>query len=357
MSSLNHDTSLILRAPSSQLAQAIVALQYGMLPQEWQKFGDIGREKSLRDMGYHLAYLSEAIAYSMPDLFIDYIAWVKVLFDGLNFSPDAVAKTLKATRSVVREQLNPEMAALVDEYIEAGLLCLDQDPKPAPIFVQDDLPLGGLARDYLAALLQGERQIASQLILDASARGVHVKDIYLHVFQRVQYEVGRLWQTHQISVAQEHFCTFVIQLNMSLLSPQIYIAERKHRRMVATCVGGDLHEIGMRMVTDFFEMEGWDTYYIGANTPTESIVKALAEQRADLLAISATLTVHISEVAELIRRVRASEQSKDVKILVGGYPFNVAETLWQSIGADGCGRDAQQALTVANALVDKQPVR
>jgi methanogenic corrinoid protein MtbC1 len=27
----------------------------------------------------------------------------------------------------------------------------------------------------------------------------------------------------------------------------------------------------MRMVADFMEMEGWDTYYLGANTPTESV--------------------------------------------------------------------------------------
>jgi methanogenic corrinoid protein MtbC1 len=37
--------------------------------------------------------------------------------------------------------------------------------------------------------------------------------------------------------------------------------------------------------------------------------------------------------------------------MVGGYPFNIAPNLWQSVGADGYARDAQQAVTVAESLV------
>ena len=48
--------------------------------------------------------------------------------------------------------------------------------------------------------------------------------------------------------------------------------------MVATCIGGELHEIGIRMVADFFEMEGWDTYYLGANTPADAVVAELSAQ-------------------------------------------------------------------------------
>jgi MerR family transcriptional regulator, light-induced transcriptional regulator len=70
-----------------------------------------------------------------------------------------------------------------------------------------------------------------------------------------------------------------------------------------------------------------------------------------VLGISATITFHVSEVADLITRVRASEAGKHVKILVGGYPFKISETLWQSINADGFGHDAQHAIAVANELI------
>ncbi len=351
MNTLNLQTSQTIRVQSDGLAHAIVARQYGLQPDRWQTFGASGRQKSVRDAGYHLAYLSEAIANDAPALFADYIAWVKALFAGLEFSPDAVAKTLDATQVVMREQLAPEMAMLVDEYIAVGLARLRDAPTAPPLFVSENLPLGGLAKDYLDALLRGERHSASQLILDAVAHGADVRDIYLHVFQRVQYEIGRLWQINRISVAQEHFCTAATQLIMSQLYPYIFRTERVSRRLVATCVGDELHEIGVRMVADFFEMVGWDTYYLGANTPTAGILRALEERHAHVLGISATITFHVSQVADLIAQVRATEVGKHVKILVGGYPFKISETLWQSINADGYGRDAQHAIAVANELV------
>jgi methanogenic corrinoid protein MtbC1 len=351
MNSLNATTSQAISAQSAALAQAIVERQYGLEPGAWQTFGASGRQKSVRDAGYHLAYLSEAIAADEPALFADYIAWVKALFAGLNFSPDVVAKTLDATQVIAHRQLSPEAAALIDEYLAIGIMRLAEAPYAPPLFLNENLPLGGLAKDYLDTLLRGERQTASKLILDAVARGETVKDIYLHVFQRSQYEIGRQWQINQISVAQEHFCSAATQMIMSQLYSHIFSTERANRRMVATCVGSELHEIGMRMVADFFEMAGWDTYYLGANMPVQGVLRALEERRAHVLCISATITYHISEVADLIAQVRAADVGKRVKILVGGYPFRVSENLWKTIGADGYGRDAQRAIDVANQLV------
>jgi methanogenic corrinoid protein MtbC1 len=105
------------------------------------------------------------------------------------------------------------------------------------------------------------------------------------------------------------------------------------------------------MVSDFFEMAGWDTYYMGANTPTESILQTIEAREVDVLGISATMTFHVRVVADLIERVRASELGRDTRILVGGYPFNIAPDLWQQIGADGTAHDAQQAVDLANRLV------
>jgi methanogenic corrinoid protein MtbC1 len=69
-----------------------------------------------------------------------------------------------------------------------------------------------------------------------------------------------------------------------------------------------------------------------------------------VLAISATITFHVSQVAELIAAVRASGAGRGVRILVGGYPFNVAPELWRNVGADGFARNAQDALGAATRL-------
>jgi methylmalonyl-CoA mutase cobalamin-binding domain/chain len=243
------------------------------------------------------------------------------------------------------------MAQVTGEYLEAALRYLSRAPSRLPTVFDPGSALYDLAQRYLAALLRAERHGASRLILDAVERGVAVRDIYLHVFQPAQYEIGRLWQVNEISVAQEHYCTAATQLIMSQLYPYIFATERAGRQLVAACVGGELHEVGIRMVADFFEMEGWDTYYLGANAPAEAILEAVEERRADVLGLSATMTFHVHLVTELIEQVRRSDVGARVKILVGGYPFNAAPELWRQVGADGCAPDAQEAVAVASRLV------
>jgi methanogenic corrinoid protein MtbC1 len=200
--------------------------------------------------------------------------------------------------------------------------------------------------------LQGERHQASKLILEAVDAGAEVKDIYLQVFQPCQREIGRLWQMNLINVAQEHYCSASTQLIMSQLYPYIFATEKIGKKLVATCVSGELHEIGIRMVSDFFEMEGWDTYYLGANTPLESVLKTIADQNPEVLCLSATMTFHVNQVAQIISRIRELEAGQQrLAIMVGGYPFNVAPGLWEKVGADACAGDAQEAVEVANRLL------
>jgi methanogenic corrinoid protein MtbC1 len=349
MGELNERAGQLLDAQRGELSQRIVTRQYALQPETWTPFGDAGREKSVRDAGYHLSYLAEAVTAGDPSLFVDYVCWVKVLFAGLGFPDTVLTKTLQCTRDVLQETLPEELRAIVDECLQAGLARLGQAPSTLPTFIGADSPLAGLAQQYLAALLRGERHSASQLILNAVEDGTSVKDIYLHVFQPSQREIGRLWQMNQVSVAQEHYCTAAAQLIMSQLYPFIFSTHKIGRRLTATCVGRELHEIGVRMVADFFEMEGWDTYYLGANAPTKTILEVIKERQADILAISATITFHMPAVRELIDGVRAS--GAGVKILVGGYPFNAAPGLWRQVGADGYARDAQEAIAVADRLV------
>lgn len=349
---LKSDFSKILTDRQDELAEAIVRQQYQRQNTIWAPFGSVGQQKSLRDAKYHLAYLIEAVDSASPDLFFDYVAWVKVLFSGLGFPESVLHTTLECTYTELAKLMGDEALPLLDTYVEAAIEKLDQTPDSPPLFVNPNLPLGGLAKEYLDALLSSNRNRAVDLIMHAVDSNTPIQDIYLHVFQPVQREVGRLWQTNQISVAQEHYCTAVTQMTMSQLYPHIFGTNRIGKKMVATSVGGELHEVGVRMVADFFEMAGWDTYYLGANTPLSSILSTIEEQSPDVLGISATITYHLPKAEEIIRQVRAQFGDSAPSILVGGYPFLIDNNLWKTIGADGFGRDAQEALDVSHNLLN-----
>jgi methanogenic corrinoid protein MtbC1 len=209
-------------------------------------------------------------------------------------------------------------------------------------------PLSELGARYLDALLRGRKDEAGDFIYSAVQTGTSVPSIYLEVFQPVLREIGRLWQTNEVSVAQEHYCTAVTQLIMGRLSPYLPLAPRNGKRVVVACVGGELHDVGARMVADFFEMEGWDSYFLGANTPASGILSAVAEREADLLAVSATIHYNVDAARKLISEVRASPDTARPWVLVGGRPFLVAPDLWKTVDADAFAVDAKQA-TVAGA--------
>nr|WP_243687075.1 B12-binding domain-containing protein [Methanobacterium formicicum] len=84
-----------------------------------------------------------------------------------------------------------------------------------------------LAKNYMDALLNLRRNEASDMIMKAVEEGTSIKDIYMNVFEASQHEIGRLWQTNQITVAQEHFCTAATQRVMSQLYPHIFSTQKK----------------------------------------------------------------------------------------------------------------------------------
>lgn len=294
-------------------------------------------------------------------LFAYYVAWARAMLAARGIPEKDLAENLVVLRESLAETLPGDLSRIACEYVDFGLEHLGEiedeflQPPPQQPVISDKEPLSDLAAAYLDALLRGRRDEASRLILDAvESRAASVKEVYLHVFLKAQREIGRLWQLNRVSVAQEHYCTAATQLIMSQLYPYIFSTERNGRALVATCVSGELHEIGVRMVSDFFELDGWDTFYLGANTPAPAILQALKERNAGLIVISTTMTFHIRSVGELIEKIRADEQAKNTLIMVGGYPFNIAPDLWREIGADGFSTDAPGAVETANRLMNEK---
>jgi methanogenic corrinoid protein MtbC1 len=333
------------------IAEAVVRRHYDEHLERWEPYGPPGYEKSIRDVTYHLSYLAEALDSGDPSLFLDYLGWAKVLFAQLGFEDQMLVRSLRYLDEVFANSLPEPLQGPVRDYVRTGLEHVRAAPSRLPSELAAKGELAALSRQYLDLLLSRDRRAASRLILEVVEQGTPVEAVYKEVFQPVQREVGRLWQMNEISVAQEHYCTAATQLIMSQLYPYIFGTTRRGRRFLGTCVGGELHEIGVRMVTDFFEMDGWDTLYLGANTPVDGILESLRDEEYDLLGVSATMTYHVDRVESLIQAVRHADLPSQPYILVGGYPFNVSSTLWEHVGADGHASDAEAAIAMANDFV------
>ena len=336
---------------SYAIAEKIVDMHYLQKPDIWNAFGPEGRRISVRDAMYHLPYLTEAVVMNEPRIFSDYIDWVKMLFTSIQLPEDTMADTLQNMKYVLREMLPEALHPVFEPHIEAGLLKMGEKTQTSTSFIDPDTELGRLAKSYMMHLIKGDRRAASELIMSAVDNGISVKEVYLEVFQKTLHEIGRLWLSNQISVGTEHFCTAATQSIMSQLYPKIFSGNHNGLSMVAACVGNELHEIGIRMVADFFEMDGWDTYYLGANTPVSAILSAIEKNQADILGLSASMPYHGGLMKETIDKVKNSTVGKDVRIIIGGNAVNKVKDRWQWFNADGYAPDAQQAIRLAEQLI------
>jgi methanogenic corrinoid protein MtbC1 len=350
------EASRVLRARRDSIAEHVTSLYFWARPRlERRREG--GRRKCTEDNRSHVDYLCEALSFEQPSLLTEYGAWAAELLAHLHIRREELAFNLELLRTTLSQELEGESGALASCYLDAALARIGRAVPGAHAtvgFLSGSGALDVLARDYLARVLRGDRHGACRLVVDDAERGTSVRDIYLLVFQRVLREVGRLWHSNQIGVAQEHYCTACTLFTMSQLYPRIFSEKRNGLRMVAASVAGDLHEIGLRMVSDFFEMEGWDTFCLGANTPISGILQQVAERAPQVLAISATMTFHIHAVADLITATRAAGNAP--RILVGGGAFNSVPGLWKDVGADGYAADAADAVALAAGWCAELPV-
>lgn len=332
------------------LARQLAERHFAKYPELRERYGEIGFTKCLEDAHYHLRYLSEAVRAEEPRLFAEYVNWAKVMLTARNVPESDLLRNLELLRDLLREQGDELLSARAAGIIDYAITQLGSVATPSP-FVSKEAPHGELATSYLQALLRGDRYAANQLIRNAYKSGAaSIKDIYLNVFQQVQYEIGRLWQNNAISVADEHFCTAATQAIMSQFYPDLFALPKNGKTLVMASIGGELHEIGARMVADFFELEGWTTYYYGANTPTQSLISAICDKKPDVVGVSVTMTFHVPVLRDFITAMRSNQGCSDARVIVGGYPFKISADLWSRIGADGFAPDAATAIELASKL-------
>lgn len=336
-----------------ELAQVITDLHFKHHPEPEEQQGKKGRQKFYEDALYHINYLEQAVRVNSNVLFGNYLGWARTMLKERGIPESDLIDNIAYMKEAIHRKLRDDDARKLVEFIDAGLDSLQSHPHREKTFLNSGEPLVEEARAYLDLLLAGKRKQAAGLIEELAENGQSIKDIYEHIFQKTQYEVGALWQSNKISVAHEHYCTAATQLIMSGLYPRIFSMQKTGKKLVACSVSGELHEIGIRMVSDFFEMEGWDTHYLGANMPDDNLVKSLKEYNPDILAISVTLPLHIDKAAELIKKVRDDIQADKIKIMIGGYPFGIVPDLWKKIGADASAGSAKEAIETANKLILK----
>jgi len=123
----------------------------------------------------------------------------------------------------------------------------------------------------------------------------------------------------------------------------------KKRVIVIGTVRGDMHSVGKNIVATMLKAGGFEVHDMGVDVPSSSFIQRAMEVKADMIALSSLLTTTMPYQKEVIDELKSEGVRTQFKILIGGGP--VTRQYAESIGADGYGKDAIEALEEAKRLL------
>lgn len=172
------------------------------------------------------------------------------------------------------------------------------------------LDLAKVRGRYLDCLLEPDTRGAWAVVAEALDQGARPGRIYLDVLAPAMVEIGTLWETARIGVAQEHLATQITQTVLARLAPSLDEAEAAPaggapRLALVAGTPGELHAIGARMVADFLEASGWDVLLLGPDAPAAEIVAMTRERRPDVVALSTSLSFNLLAAGSVLAALRA----------------------------------------------------
>lgn len=356
----------LLRNSARGYASAVVG-RFAAAPPE--VLGGVWPEEFARpidDTEVRVRHLAEAVAVARPSLFARATAWYKVAFHHRGVPSGYLPANLTWIGEVLRAELPPFAWSAVEPHLALAAATLPEAPVDLASHLATTAPHGDLAARFLLEVLEGRGDEAFALIRAALGGGVAIEDIHDHVLVPVQRETGRMWLCGEITVAEEHFGSAVVDRVLWLLHDRLP-ARRPGQPMVLTLgVGGDLHGIGLRIVAQRLRLAGFEVHDLGSNMPAEDIEWALRDRRVDLVAIAASMLLHLGALRRTVAQVRAlaamaggggsagsagSTGGRRLPVLVGGEPFAGEPELARELGADAGASTAAEAVAAARQLL------
>ena len=214
----------------------------------------------------------------------------------------------------------------------------------APATARRDPDVGTLEHEYLRHLLFADGRAAREVIERARTDGVPASVLYLRVIAPAMHEIGRLWETAQISVAQEHLSTQITQAAIATLSLHLHgrAPVGAGRVAVAASSPGEMHALGTQMVADFLETQGWEVLNVGADSPAAEVAALAHRRAAAVVALSTALPGHLLSVTRTCQLLR--QLPRPPFIVAGGRAYGGDARRALALGADAFADDPERLL-------------
>jgi len=201
-------------------------------------------------------------------------------------------------------------------------------------------------QDLYDAIVNGDRNTAVAITRQALEAGSPALELIQNYMIPAMDETGRRFECEEYFVPELLLSARAMKAGLELLRP--HLAEQGAQPAGKVVIGtakGDLHDIGKNLVASMLEGAGFKIVDLGADVTPERFAETAKAERADLICISALLTVTMPSMRSTIEALEALGIRRSVKVLIGGAP--VTQKYADEIGADGYAETAAGAVALA----------
>lgn len=200
-----------------------------------------------------------------------------------------------------------------------------------------------LYEEFVGHLAREDKPRCVELALSKLADGeIDVVTLYNEILTPALNAPHYSAEEGAVRIWEEHVRTSIVRTILENAYP--FIQRQKKARngsaprksVIIVCPTEEFHEIGARMVADFFELAGFDATFVGANTPQEEILEAIGVLKPTYVAVSVTNTYSLVPARRVLGQLRGLREQLGAgfQIIVGGNAFQKNPGLVQEMSAD-----------------------
>jgi DNA-binding transcriptional MerR regulator len=161
-------------------------------------------------------------------------------------------------------------------------------------------------------------------VLDTLGAKLGFEELILKVVYPFMEKIGILWQTGNITPAQEHFISNLIRQKIISAIDHLPVPPKNSRKAVMFLPENEYHEIGLLFYNYLCRKVGILTYYLGQSVPYSDLQKIVKTHHPDFIISSIVTSFKKDHIGEFIYKL--STDFSDQTILISGkaiHQFNL----------------------------------
>jgi methanogenic corrinoid protein MtbC1 len=181
-------------------------------------------------------------------------------------------------------------------------------------------PAAEIGRRFVDQLVQGDLAAATQTVRRADELGMPLVQLFQAVLTPALHEVGERWARGELPVGQEKAISELARDLIAELSLRHADPDPHGPTVVAACVEGEHHDLGLRMVCGLLQTRGWRVSFLGADVAPPFLLEAMRLHQPAVILLSATLEPRLPAITAALAAVAASAPATGPPTVVIGGP-------------------------------------